>query len=37
VVQATKDQTKVLKKPLFDLVDLIKSGPPVKLFGAFQE
>jgi hypothetical protein len=37
VVQATKDQTKVLKKPLFDLVDLIKNGPPVKLFGAFQE
>lgn len=37
VVQATKDQTKVLKKPLFDLVDLIKNGPAVKLFGAFQE
>ena len=37
VVQATKDQTKALKKPLFDLVDLIKNGPPIKLFGAFQE
>jgi hypothetical protein len=36
VVKATNDQTKVLKKPLFDLVDLIKNGPPVKLFGAFE-
>lgn len=37
VVKATKEQTKELKKPLLDMVGLIKGGSPVKLLGSFSE
>lgn len=37
VVKATKEQTKELKKPLLDMVGLIKGGSPVKLLGSFLE
>lgn len=36
-VQATKQQTKELKKPLIDLLALAKNSPVLQLFGAFQE
>lgn len=37
VVKATKEQTQELKKPLLDMVGLIKGGSPIKLLGSFLE